>query len=1455
MHVVVSTGVGEREVTLRVSPGATVADVLAAMGDLGVVGSVDQPAPAEADGLDVDGTYAARDTRLDELAIAEGAVLAPARSHGPPDLPGRGPDRWLTVVAGRVAGLRLPLPSGTHRLGRAPGLPLQVDDDTVSHEHLEVTVDAGGGVRAVDLGSSNGTWTAAGAVPAGIRVDLAVGDHLRLGALVLRLDGPDPDDRPAGRLRAGGAGTVAFNRPPRAALPAPPPALTPPGPAPEPEKARPFSVAALLAPIALAGAMVLIYDSWRFALFGLLTPVMAIANHLSARRQAKRDTSAAARAHADAVARSLRELDAARATHRARAEVLLPDPGEVLRRATAPSTALWARRPGDGDHLRLRVGSGPAPVDLAVDPPREGTADELVGPLEAARTLRLGPVAADLSAGGVVGIVGDRAAALGLARQLVCAAATLHGPADLPTVLAGPEDAWAWARWLPHLRDAGGQRRWIAPDPTEAERLLAPVLDAAAEDRRPSAFGMRGQEQRGPTRLLVLDGPELWEGRGAAVRRVLAGEAGPVAGIVVAPTADRLPAACTTVVTVASDLGDATVRLPQQGVTIPDVLVAQLTERRARTCARALARFEDPELHVAGGELPDAVRLTSLLGLDTPAPTGEAVLSTWRAGGRDPAPAAPVGVGPDGPVVVDLRADGPHGLVGGTTGSGKSELLRSLVAGLAARVDPDHLVFVLVDYKGGSAFDRCAALPHTVGMVTDLDAHLGERALVSLEAELHHRETVLRAAGAPDLPAYLAAGAPRGPLPRLVVVIDEFATLAAELPDFLGALVGIAQRGRSLGVHLVLATQRPSGSVTPDIRANTNLRIALRVQDPGDSNDVIDRPDAAELSRDRPGRAYLRRGHGDVVLLQSALSTAPAGGPAGPPVTFGPFPFAAGDPAPTAGAGGAEGPSDLDLLVDACRDAAEAGGYAAPRRPWLEMLPERLDLADARAEAGAGAAADAAADAAAPGAGGRLAPVLLGLADAPDEQRRVPWTFDPAQGHLGITGALGSGTTTALLTVARGLVEAAGPDRVHLYAVDLGGGALAPLADLPHVGAVVGAADREAQVRLVRTLLEEVDRRRALPPHERATAALTVVLVDNLPAWVAAHDDPAGADTQDGIRRLLAEGADVGVVFVVTADRAGAVPHRLASTLGQRLLLRHTDPSEFAAIGVRPAALPAFVPGRGIAAGSQRVVQVALPGDPGEWAPVPADPAAADPAAAPRRVGTLPATVRAEDLPPAQAGPPLLLPVGIAEADLAPAVLPVHPGEHVLVAGPARSGRSSALVTLAAAWRAAVPDVVVVGVCDEHRSPLWAHPVLDACGSLDSLADLAAHARAGERPWLWLVDDAVQVEDVTVDGVGVLEGLCRDAPAGVHVVAAARADDARSAFGHWTRTLRRSRLGLLLQPDLSVDGEVLGTRLPRRVAVPMVAGRGFLVAGGEASLVQVAQPPVDPPRGSLGTGG
>jgi DNA segregation ATPase FtsK/SpoIIIE and related proteins len=159
--------------------------------------------------------------------------------------------------------------------------------------------------------------------------------------------------------------------------------------------------------------------------------------------------------------------------------------------------------------------------------------------------------------------------------------------------------------------------------------------------------------------------------------------------------------------------------------------------------------------------------------------------------------------------------------VAGTTGSGKSEFLRSLVAGLSIANGPGDVAFLLIDYKGGATFADCSRLPHTVGVVTDLDAHLTRRVLRSLDAELRRRELLFAQVGARDVDQYRTTITPHASLHRLILIVDEFAALAEELPDFLDGLIDIAQRGRSLGIHLILATQRPGGVISPEIRANT----------------------------------------------------------------------------------------------------------------------------------------------------------------------------------------------------------------------------------------------------------------------------------------------------------------------------------------------------------------------------------------------------------------------------------------------------------------------------------------------------------------------------------------------------------------------------------------------------------------------------------------------------------
>jgi DNA segregation ATPase FtsK/SpoIIIE, S-DNA-T family len=1408
MLIVVQGDGQEREVAVDLhADDACVRDLMAAVGLAG-------------DGVTVDGRSVPADTPIAAAGLVNGALVTPGRPDRPAVPLGAGPDGWLMVVAGTGAGRRFPLLAGhTHRLGRRPDLDVHLDDPTVSALHATVTLDAAGTATITDGRSRNGTWVGGAAVTAATVVP--VGTVVRCGAVALRLDGPDPDDRPRPALPT--AGRVPFNRPPRAAPPPPVDVVALPPPSPDPAAAARLNLVAVLAPLAAAAAMVVLSGNPRFALFVLLSPVMAVGTWLSSRRAARRSRRAGAAATTAALARFHTDLAAQREAETRRREEALPHLGEILRRATAPSVRLWERRRDHDDALRLRLGSAEVPWDPPVVEDRDGATPETRATLQHAR-LPAAPVEVDLSGDAVVGIVGARGPTLALARSLVVQAAVLHGPADVEVAICTDRpDDWDWAVWLPHARTAAGG--WsLAGTHAEAVALLQGLVDAHERAAAPAAE---------PVRLVILDDERLLTGRGAPARRVLQGEAGSVAGIVIATTEDALPAACATVVTVGDGPATATVWRPWERRRLPDVLVAGLAAADARRAARALARFEDPDAG-GGGALPAMVRLVSLLG-DPVSPA--AIAAAWRQARADPAPTTPIGLAADGPVVLDLRHDGPHALIGGTTGAGKSECLRSLVAGLAARLDPEHLVFVLVDYKGGSAFDEAARLPHVVGLVTDLDDHLGERALTSLEAELRHRERVLRAAGAADLDAYLAAGAPHGPLPRLVVVIDEFATLAAELPDFLPALVGIAQRGRSLGLHLVLATQRPQGAVDATITANTNLRIALRFQAASDSTHLIDRPDAAHLDRATPGRALVRRGAGDLALVQTALVTGRTPTVA-TPVTVTPLRFGPGGHAPVGGVD-ADVPTDLDRLVAACRAAFETSGQAPPRRPWLPMLPADLPLA-------------AVLDRVPPDA----ATVPFGLVDRPDEQAQVPATWDPAGGHLAVFGTVGSGVTSTLVAIAQSLAARRPPDACHLYALDHGDGGLAGLGALPHTGAVVGATERERRLRLLAHLEREIHRRRHVPPSARNDEPLVVLLVDGVGGLLADQGGVEGLEFAEALARVLADGPAVGVAAVLGADRPAALPLRLAGNVALRLCLRLADPTE---LGLRRP--PRLVPGRGVLADGHRVVQVGRPDDADEVAAKTAARWSVPPARPPTPIGTLPARVVVTDLPaPTADGDTVRLPVGVGDllsgADdrasggaggggavgvLGPAVLELHPGEPVLVAGPPRSGRTTALQLLSAQLRVALPDAIQIGICNP-RSALHGYPSLDGSGAPDAFAALLD--RPGQRTVVVLVDDAPQIAD---DRLAALV----DRP-DVLLVASARPADLRGNYGHWTRALRAGRTGLLLAPDVTADGDLLGVRLPRRPAVPLgQPGRGALVQDGAAVIAQFALPPAAPPRGSL----
>jgi len=1218
----------------------------------------------------------------------------------------------------------------------------------------------------------------------------------------------------------GAAGESMFRRPPRARSRPELPEIRIPAPPPEIGAPARFGWAALVIPVVLGIVMAVLFHP-RMALFAVFSPAMMLANWVEDRRRIRRERRHRAGTRAqDLVELEKRVASAHRlATQCARRET--PTLGQLVGRAVGKASSLWERRPAHDDFLRLGIGTGCVPWQAHVV--AGGTLPGDVGEiLTRYDTLHDVPLAVDLTSGAILGISGPRSDVLPLARALVVQAAVLHGPADLQvTIISDIATDWDWAKWLPHvLIDATGRRR-LACDPQEGPPVLAALPQG-------SPSGVR-EGQRSPMpqhHLVILDGEPLAAPEGALLRAALHdGEGRRLGAIALAGATDRLPSLCSAIVEATPD-GLGRLFRPDGAGPVVDAELWRAPAVSARRVARALARLDDAELDRGAVHLPDAVRLVDLLGIEA----ADSATIVWRWGhlGTRPFPPFVLGMTEEGPLEVDLVSDGPHGLLAGTTGSGKSELLRTLVVSLAATVDPDRLNFVLVDYKGGSAFDACARLPHTVGVVTDLDGHLARRALTCLEAELRYREELLRRSGVSDISQHVR-GNDAPPLPRLLVVIDEFAALAKELPDFLTALVDVAQRGRSLGVHLLLATQRPGGVVGDGIRANTNLRISLRVQDHADSVDVVGSPAAAGIGRHQPGRGLLRRGPGEIIAFQAAHVSG-RGAVDREAVTAAPFVFAHEQPPPgVATTGGDEGPDDLEVLVDAINAASNALDLGEPRSPWPDPLPTEILRADL--------------DTSHPGDSSRPLEIAFGLADEPHRQRLVPARWGPEDGNLLLFGLRGSGTSTALATLAVGLAERASPDEVHVYVIDFDDQLLGPLADLPHVGAVIAATDRERQVRLLRRLHHEVqERRRALAanPAALARSATEVVFIDGFAGLAAAFDDPGDLGIKAMLTRVIADGPGVGIVVVATAKQPTDIPGQIASLTAAKLVFRLADRYDYTCLGLTVDE-PTTVAGRCFESATAREVQVALPHGNGVAAAVAAVAAMTrcrvTPSRPPAMIGVLPGEVKTPDIVGAARliDDEWFIPLGIGDGELTPAGIVLRDGDHALIAGPSRSGKSTALVTIAEVVAAARPDIEIHAVTP-RRSPLHDCTEVVLCDAGAGDLDVAMEDRTSsgaER--LVLIDDAELVE-----GCDALSELLAGRRPGVHVVAAGNAEALRAAYGHWTQAVRRSRVGLALRPNPGADGDLWQTQLPRRDTSMFVPGRGYLVADGRVELVQVA---------------
>ena len=1183
--------------------------------------------------------------------------------------------------------------------------------------------------------------------------------------------------------------SATVHRPPRSVLP---PAVTPiviadpPPPVPEPQ---PLSWATLLTPIPIALAMAFFFRPI-FALFAAMGPVMALGRWFESRRRHRKHT----RHRLGELARRQVELETAMARQAEqlalRRWILHPHVAELFNRAKVGSVRLWERRPETEGYLTFTAGVGEDHVSAVVagSKPHREFQEPLVDPL----VLRPVPHPFDLSEENGLGICGPRQHALAVARSAILQLATLHGPADLRVVVISDREhasVWDWLKWLPHT------------DHELVHHTVRPVVRSldnitTSDDRTLASFA-KDTGRTSPVTVLIVDSTSADV---AAVERAAlhAGRSFRVIAVAERPTS--LPAVCSGLFDVA-DLSRSRLTTPTQGVDRPTMTATGISETTAVQWARALAGRRDPELLDQVSGQSTVVSLSQLTG----SLSVERIQDRWASSVPGSPPQAVLGQNSQGAFSIDLTQDGPHALVAGTTGSGKSELLRSLILSLAASVPPDQLQFALLDFKGGGAFDRVTELPHVGGVVTDLDETLVGRVVASLRAELERREHVYRQLAVSEF-EQAAAASPTG-LPRLVLVIDEFAVLAADYPHLLDGIVDLAARGRSLGMHVVLATQRPSGVVDQKIRANTNLRIALRVQDAFDSQDVVGTAEAAQIDRRTPGSAIVVVGGDTPVRIQTAYTGhadrrsqrcivrphqlfASADGGEQPDH----HQMSAHDRAPR---------SELDVVVEAI---VHAWSDRSPIRAlWADPLPEVLPWVDLPARLASSQSREI-----------DGADLAIGLCDLPERQTQRPWCWHPDSGPLIVYGGSADCTAQTLNAIGAAIAVANRPDSAHVYVVDGGTGAVAALEELRHTGAYVRLTEIDRIERTIRHCEQVLlDRRSSGPDGDEARV---VLMIENLGAVLSGFDELQAMALIDRLAVLARDGAPHRVHLVATARTVRDVSHRLGQHMPNRLAFALADPNAYLALGLRARDVPPLPGMRAIDLVTKRSVQMAMPPDLTELG----DSYPVDSARLAVPIRSFP-----DRFPVGELGPPWIdetgtihIPIGMGAASLEDAALSLRPGGGALIVGAAGMGRTTALSVIAAQLANLEPGpVVVVEATGMTAEELTAAAPTGDCGPIGVL----------------LIDDA---EAVGPEEAAVLTALLEGDHGDVRIVASSSLPFGRS-MRSWVYPLRTISTGIVLggQP---ADGELFQVRFDRLAGLGRLPGRGHIINRGRVVAAQIA---------------